>query len=348
MENPSNPLVLTDPRHRPKVRRNAFDRLALRLIHDERDLPFIHLMASMGLVLVPCAIYLLTPGTFRWWLAPMYLALLFGVYFDRYILMLHNTSHRTLFKRQYRWMNQIIPWALGPFVGQSPETYFSHHIGMHHPEANLEDDLSSTMHYQRDSLTSFLAYWLRFLFLGMFELTRYHYRRGRLKLMRWALLGELSYFAVVGLLLWFNWPAALTVFVIPFVAARLGMMTGNWSQHAFIDCEDPGNDYKNSIVCVNSRYNRRCFNDGYHIGHHVKPNRHWTDMPADFDANRARYAAENAVVFQGTDYPMIWALLMFKRYDALARRFVDLRESPRSHEEIVALLRQRTQRLPRA
>ncbi len=71
-------------------------------------------------------------------------------------------------------------------------------------------------------------------------------------------------------------------------------------------------------------------------------------MPADFDANRARYAAENAVVFQGTDYPMIWALLMFKRYDALARRFVDLRESPRSHEEIVALLRHRTQRLPRA
>ncbi len=339
--------MLTDPRYRPKTRHNALDRLALRLIHDERDLPFIYLMASMGLVLVPCAIYLLTPGTFRWWLAPLYLALLFCLYFDRYILMLHNTSHRPLFKRQYKWMNQIIPWVFGPFVGQSPETYFSHHIGMHHPESNLENDLSSTMHYQRDSLTSFLAYWLRFLFLGMFELTRYLYRRGRLKLMRWALVGELSYFAAVGLLLWFNWPAALTVFVIPFAAARLGMMTGNWSQHAFIDPKDPGNDYKNSIVCVNSRYNRRCFNDGYHIGHHVKPNRHWTDMPADFDANRARYAAENAVVFQGTDYPMIWAMLMFKRYDALARRFVELRETPRDHDEIVALLRRRTQRLPK-
>ena len=62
---------------------------------------------------------------------------------------------------------------------------------------------------------------------------------------------------------------------------------------------------------------------------------------------RAPDAAENAVVFQGTDYFMIWVMLMFKRYDALARRFVDLRDPPRGHDEIVALLRRRTQRLPK-
>jgi hypothetical protein len=84
--------------------------------------------------------------------------------------MLHNTSHRVLFKREYNLLNKYIPWVLGIFVGQSPETYFVHHIGMHHAEGNLPNDLSSTMKYQRDSFVDFLKYVSRFLFLGDIDL----------------------------------------------------------------------------------------------------------------------------------------------------------------------------------
>ena len=49
-------------------------------------------------------------------------------------------------------------------------------------------------------------------------------------------------------------------------------------------------------------------------------------------------------MFEGIDFFQVWAYLMLKRYDALAKRFVELRETPRSHEEIVALLKTRTQR----
>ena len=139
-----------------------------------------------------------------------------------------------------------------------------------------------------------------------------------------------------------NLEATLVVFVAPLVTTRFLMMAGNWSQHAFIDPIDPASDYKSSIVCINTRYNRRCFNDGYHVGHHVKANRHWTEMPDDFLSNRARYAAEGAVVFEGIDYFQIWVLLMLKRYNVLARHFVDLGERPRSRREIVELLRART------
>ena len=48
-----------------------------------------------------------------------------------------------------RKLNLYIPWLLGPFFGETPETYFVHHVGMHHVEENLEDDLSSTMPYKR-------------------------------------------------------------------------------------------------------------------------------------------------------------------------------------------------------
>lgn len=344
----SDTLELTDPRYEPKDHHGWFDRLALRVINDPRDLPFVRLSAAITLVLGPFAVYLFLPGRFRWWLGVLYLALNFGLFLDRYILMLHNTSHRMLFKKGYRRLNKYIPWVLGPLFGETPDTYFAHHVGMHHAEENLEADLSSTMHYRRDSLAHFLRYWARFFFGGLFELARYHARRKRWKLWRMTVFGELSWYALVAVLAWVSWQATLVVLVVPFVAVRFLMMAGNWAQHAFIDPAAPGNPYKSSIVCINCRYNRRCFNDGYHVGHHEKANRHWTEMPGDFEAKRARYAAEDAVVFEGIDYFVIWAWLMRKRYDKLADHFVELREQPRSREEVIALLRSRTRPVPQA
>jgi len=135
------------------------------------------------------------------------------------------------------------------------------------------------------------------------------------------------------------------VFVIPLLFSRFAMMAGNWAQHAFIDADAPENCYRNSITCINCGYNRRCFNDGYHIGHHLKANRHWTEMPVEFQANRARYAAEGAIVFEGLDFFGIWALLMAKQYGILAKHYVDLRGESPSREEIIALLRSRTKRI---
>jgi hypothetical protein len=340
-------IVLTDPRHEARAPA-LLDRWLLRFLNDERDLPFLRLSLAMTLVLVPVAVILYLPGRFSWWLAAVYLALNFGLFFDRYILMLHNTSHRSLFRKGFRPLNRYIPWVLGPLFGETPNTYFAHHIGMHHPEENLEADLSSTMRFRRDSLVHFLRYWARFFFGILFELSAYHARRRRWKMLRMMLVGESAWYATVGVLLWVNWQATLTVFVVPFLAARFLMMAGNWAQHAFIDPAAPENPYKSSIVCINCRYNRRCFNDGYHVGHHEKPNRHWTEMPDDFDRKRARYAAEDAVVFEGIDYFVIWAWLMRKRYDKLADHFVDLRDEPRSRDEVIALLKSRTRPIPPA
>jgi fatty acid desaturase len=340
-------IVLTDPRHEARDP-SLLDRAALRLLNDPRDLPFVRLGLAMTVVLLPLAVYLYLPGRFSWWLGGLYLALNFGLFFDRYILMLHNTSHRSLFRKGYRPLNRYIPWVLGPLFGETPNTYFAHHIGMHHPEENLENDLSSTMRFQRDSVVGFLRYWARFFFGILFELSIYHARRKRWKMLRMMLVGELAWYAVVATLLWLNWQATLVVLVVPFLAARFLMMAGNWAQHAFVDATDPENPYKSSIVCINCRYNRRCFNDGYHVGHHEKPNRHWTEMPEDFDRKRERYAAEDAIVFEGIDYFVVWFWLMRKRYDKLADHFVDLRDEPRGREEIMALLRSRTHPVVRA
>jgi fatty acid desaturase len=282
------------------------------------------------------------PAQHFWYAAPIYWVIVaFGV-LDRFILMLHCTSHRTLFTRDHAWMNQLIPWVIGPFFGETPETYFAHHMGMHHPENNLPDDLSSTMRYRRDSLAHWLRYYLDFLLLGLPRLANYHLRHGNRKLLVRTVVGELSFYALAGAAALVNWRASLVVFVIPVVVVRTLMMAGNWAQHAFVDAAEPANAYKNSLTCINSRYNRRCFNDGYHIHHHVKARAHWTELPREFADNLETYGREDAVVFEGVDFFMVWAFLMLGRWQTLARHFVRLPGAPaRDEAQVIAFLKKR-------
>jgi hypothetical protein len=337
-------IVLTDPTCAAPARDTLFERAARAAINDPRDVPFVRLVVLLTTVVLPSAAAVYASGRYCFYVGVPYLALLLW-FVGPFILMLHNTSHRRLFNRRWAWLNTYVPWVLGPFFGESPETYFAHHVGMHHPENNLESDLSSTMGYQRDSKRAFARYLGSFLLRGLFDLYRYFTARGRRSLARRMLAGELVFLGVVAALMFVAWRPTIVVFVVPFVFTRASMMAGNWAQHAFIDAASPGNSYRNSITCINTTYNRRCFNDGYHIGHHLKQTRHWTELPEEFLANRSRYAEEGAIVFEGVDFFGVWLLLMMKRYATLARRVVRLDGDARTHAKIEALLRDRTRRI---
>ena len=243
-------------------------------LNDARDIVFVNVSLAMISTMGPAALLLFLLGDFSWWLAAAYAAL-FAIWFDRFTLMLHCTSHRPLFNRRFKALNHTIPWVIGPLFGQTPNSYFVHHMGMHHKEGNLLGDLSTTMPYQRDRLSHWLHYWARFITIGLVELTRYHRRHDRSKMVRKLLVGELSFWGACALLATtVSLQAPLVVFVIPVLLMRTLMMAGNWGQHAFVDPDEPDNDFKSSITCINTRYNRRCFNDGYHIIHHLKPSIH--------------------------------------------------------------------------
>lgn len=314
------------------------------LLNDPRDVPFVSLMAQC-LTWQLAGVALFFAGPYVWYLAPLYWAVWGLGLVDRFILMLHCTSHRNLFKN--RRFNQIIPWIIGPFYGQTPESYFAHHMGMHHPENNLAEDLSSTMRYDRSRLSGWLHYYLTFMIRGLPDLMQYHRKHGNRKLLQRLMVGEGSFWLTMALLLFLNWQATLVVFLIPVVVIRTLMMAGNWGQHAFVDGADPGNAYRNSITCINLRYNRRCFNDGYHILHHIKPRTHYTEYPTEFVANQAEYGRQDAIVFDGIDFFQVWALLMVGAWKTLARHFVQLPGAPvRKEEEIIAFLKSRTQPIP--
>jgi hypothetical protein len=79
----------------------------------------------------------------------------------------------------------------------------------------------------------------------------------------------------------------------------------------------------------------------------VKANRHWTEMPADLEKNVVKYAKEGAIVFDGIDFFQVSLYLFLKRYDWLAKHYVELGDRRRNADEIVTYLKSRTRPIVR-
>ena len=340
--------AIADPVYHPKISFSHYERFWLKYINDKRDLPFIHLLTSIHILVIPVAIFLYTPvlDGWQWWLVYIPYCYVSQFYYKgRFGLMLHNICHRKLFKKPYRWINNWVIWGVCPFFGHTPETYFVHHMAMHHVENNMPDDTSSTLAYKRDSFGNFLLYYLKFIFLGFRDTFMYLFNRRRKKMYMRMTFGEFSFFAFCIIMCFVNLKATLWIFIIPFIVARFVMMIGNWAQHAFIDKNDPENHFTSSINCINTSYNRTCWNDGYHVIHHLRPAMHYTEMPVEFMKQKDKLAEEKSLVFDGIHFLHIFIYLVTKRYDKLADNLVNINNMFSSKEEAIAIMKERTKKI---
>ena len=325
--------AITDPR--TPSPRAAVDKALKPLLRDERDVS----LARTTLMLVPmgAALIALNYLAFSWWTAAAFWAY-YLYYMGPCTLGMHNIAHRPMFKNR-NWDNRLIA-VMGAFFGHAPGTYPGHHLAMHHREENGPLDVSSTLRFQRDSLIDFGRYVGRFLTLAIFDLGMYFRRNGRQAQLRTVVVGEVGWWVLLIALSFVHLEATLCCFVLPTLATRFLLMAGNWAQHAFIDPDDWANPYRSITTFVNSGYNSRCFNDGYHLNHHLRSSSHWTELPERFEAIQDEVTAQQAVVFRKIDYFVIWALLMLRRHRVLARFMVDFGE-PTTIDERVTLLRER-------
>ena len=341
----SFPTVITDPTYQEPQNYTWYERFILKHIHDKRDLPFVHLLTVIHIFVIPVAILLYTPllQGWVWWavgivyfyISQFYLKGSFG-------LMLHCLCHRKLFKTHNKFFTRYINWFVCPFFGHLGDSYHIHHMGMHHVENNMPDDASSTMGYKRDSGRHFLMYWIRFMFLGFRDTFVYLFARKRKKMYRKLTVSEVGYPLIVAGLCFVNFPATMLIFIVPFLFARLVMMLGNWAQHAFVDPVEPDNDLASTVICVNTKYNHKCWNDGYHAVHHLRPGSHYTEAPQIFQQLRPEIVKNKTFVFANIHYLHIFLWLMTKNYDKLADNLVNIDGAFSGKEEAIELLKART------
>lgn len=331
-------ISISDPMKVPVYGDSWLHRWCEKSLYEARDEVFVRATIKTSLVFVPILTLLLVH--FTWWAAAAYVAA-WAYLAPIVILMLHNTMHRPFIRRP-RWLGKVHPYWYTALMG-IPSGYMEHHVAMHHVEENLAADLSSTMRFKRDNFFHFLIYFTRFFALIIVELPLYLLRNKRTMLARRVLIAELCHWALVAGACLIDLRGGLVGFLLPLVTVRFLMMMGNWGQHAFIDEKDPANPLLNSITCINSPYNHKAWNDGYHIGHHVKSNRHWSEMPADFLANLENYTKQKAIVFSKLDFFLVSLLLFTRQYWLLAKCFVRIDGVERSDAEVIAFLKSRVQ-----
>ncbi|KAL4818683.1 hypothetical protein BDW67DRAFT_157158 [Aspergillus spinulosporus] len=324
----------------------AYIATARQIVRVETDVVMLTHLILYFTTSVPSALYLFGPGNFNWihgilhWIMQSY-------YVGTYTLMMHQHIHMGgILKKSLWWFDGLFPYITNPLMGHTWNSYYYHHVKHHHVEGNGPGDLSSTIRYQRDELIDFLCYVGRFFFFIWAELPLYFWRKGKSGLAVKAAFWELGNYLVVALLWHYvNWRATLCVFILPFLQLRVGLMVGNWGQHAFVDEVDPNSDFRSSITLIDVPSNRFCYNDGYHTSHHLNPRRHWREHPVSVLQQKERYAAEHALVFRNIDYIMITVRLLRKDYAYLAKCLVPIGEQVgMSLDERAEMLRRKTRR----
>merc|ERR1719311_1703588 len=97
----------------------------------------------------------------------------------------------------------------------------------------------------------------------------------------------------------------LTSFVVSFGLGPIALMLGNYSQHIFVNPDDPTSNYGLACNHINAPFNMLTFNDGYHITHHVSSITHWSEMPLHFIQHLDQYEANGAIIFRDIPFDEI-------------------------------------------
>ena len=335
------------------VRRNEYlfappaplRRLLLPLLDNPKDETLLWSLLNVGL-LVPLAAYVFLCWAPHSHLAgAAYLVTVYGTFLQRFMLALHYSQHRRLFRHGLGAANSV--WAaLCPFFGLPPGVYRLHHCAMHHCEGNgRAGDVSSTEGYSRDRPGHCLLYVLRFLLFTALELPLYAFRTARYAQAAGVLAGVAAYVATAA---WVathvGTPAAVWLFAVPFVVTQCALAFGNWSQHVFINPEAPRHACGMAYTCMNHGDNQRTFNDGYHATHHAYSRLHWSELPAVFMDQLQAHGEKDALVFSGCHFFDVGIAVLTGRLGWLADRVVTLPgQQKRSKHQVVAELRRRLQ-----
>jgi len=313
------------------------------MINDERDKIMVYLILNILISVVPLGIAVFLVNPFSHLLAIFYLALNYGLFLQRFILMLHFSEHKKLFKnKEYYYLNYLIPYILAPLYGVPSGVYKLHHCVMHHVENNVFPwDISSTEPYDRSSIGGFLKYWMYWIW-AIWVLTPYYLvKRQKWSYFKKCVKNLFGFAIAVAVLYKFNPIATFYVFLLPVAIATLALSFGNYSQHIFINPKNPKSNYGLAYNCVNCADNMRTFNDGYHIVHHIHSQMHWSELPYGFLKDIKKCIDEDAIIFHGIGFFDVGFMVVTGQFGKLAKHYVNIGNKYSTEEDVVNMFKSR-------
>jgi len=287
------------------------------------------------------------------WYFWAYHVLRIGPYFMNFAYvytLCHKEGHSKLglYAKGYNTgpLRHVFNWWIGLFYGVMPASFAIGHSLNHHRYNNGPGDVVSTSDKPRDSWKAFLCYMPRWLLYSSNLATYIQFMREKNpKVANKTLVGSAYYVCWIALIAQLVDPAfALAFLGYPFFENVLLLSCVNWSWHAFLDPDDPSDEYVQSITILDGSIN--VLNEDYHVVHHQYPGAHWTEHPALVEKHWAEYENKRGSVFRGTHAFEVFAMVLIGDYDMLASKFVDTLAKAKgvpelTHDEKKTLLMQR-------
>lgn len=309
------------------------------VLKDERDRPIFYLFFNCSLFVAAGSVVIHHTNSHA--VGVVYFVLLFTQFFERFVLALHNATHRSIFVMPLA--NQLPEFVMAPFFGIPAGLYRTHHISIHHVHGNMFPwDVSSTEPYQRDRVLHLIFYCINFVFCSLATIPLSFLKQGKAP--------QAAYFvsvlfcnilAISSLSSLYPVPV-FWLLTAPLCLAPFLLAYGNYCQHIFIDPDKPESDFGMTYSLVDCAKNQMVFNDGYHIEHHINSVMHWTELPSRFQKRLPDYKEHNALIFRGhVSFFIIGKWVFTQNYDCLYQNLVQLNEPKQSRDEVEKMLRKR-------
>ena len=323
----------------------VIERLAQKVLRDQRDTPALRLMVSLTVTVVPIFVIQLVLGKPRLLLVIVFYLALYGLKFQRFVRMF-SASHLEAHRRHGffsgtcdKVFGRYLEFFLGYFYGNIPELGRTAHVCLHHRENAGFDDTRNTMGYDRTSRLDFLCYMADNIWtvLGIAPYT-YFRAKGDEKNRKRMLRGMLCYYAYFAAVFIYDWRIGILYVLVPILCMNFINAITAWVQHAFCDPERPDDYFANTVTVVDEV---NFMNEGFHLCHHHRSSLHWTEMPVHFERLRDRMKEAGSLVFRDLDFfGLFLELTLLRRMDVLAEKLVPW--DPMNHEQRLALLSKRT------
>ncbi|GMH87473.1 hypothetical protein TrST_g13281 [Triparma strigata] len=193
---------------------------------------------------------------------------------------------------------------VGMFHGVIPGVFTISHIHNHHKYDNDENDVYSTAYRPRDEFTS----WVRYVPEWMAYATNasslvFFIQQKEWKRVVGTMLSTMYYCAFVGLIWHFSPMFCFWYLVYPLIEGNILLSVVNYTWHAFIDPEDPSNDYVNSTT--------------------VYAGVHWSKHRALYEKHLPEYKKAKASIFYGENLFVIFGCIVAKDYTKLAELYYE-------------------------
>ena len=152
-------------------------------------------------------------------------------------------------------------------------------------------------------------------------------------------IGNLYYISFISFFASYSIKFSLVYIIYPFLEASFLLAIVNWSWHAFIDPENPKNEYVLSITILDGTYN--ILNEDYHVVHHKYPSAHWSNHQQLYLRDIENYKKNKAIIFKNIHAFQLFIYIMLKRYDWLSDHFIDISDSYKTKDDKIEMLKSR-------